>query len=117
MGSNILFFAWNRSVPGRERISAAHFQEFVAYVTGLQKSGAIQSFEIVFLDPHGGDLNGFFLLRGESAKLDTLAASPEWEAHMTRAALHLEGSGAVRGVNGDRVPQRMEIWTKSIPEK
>ena len=41
----------------------------------------------------GGDLNGFFLIRGESAKLDSLLSSPEWETHMMRAALHLQGSG------------------------
>jgi hypothetical protein len=29
MNSNVIFFGWNRSIPGRERLSAAHFSEFV----------------------------------------------------------------------------------------
>jgi hypothetical protein len=115
MGTNAVFFAWNRSIPSRERISAEHFQQFVQYVAGLQQKGAIQSSEVVFLDPHGGDMNGFFLIRGEPAKLDTLLASPEWVTHMTRAALHLQGSGTVRGVTGPMVMERMELWTKTIP--
>ena len=115
MGSNVVFFGWNRPIPGRERVSGQHFQEFVQYLGGLQRSGGIQSFDTVFLDTHGGDLNGFFLIRGESAKLDALVSSSEWETHLTRAALHLEGSGAIRGVTGELIMERMNLWTKMIP--
>lgn len=53
--SNAIFFGWNRAIPGRERISAEHFEEFVAYLRGLEKSGKIESFDVVFLNAHGGD--------------------------------------------------------------
>ena len=66
MNSSVILFGWNRSIPGREKVSAAHFDEFVKYLGGLQQKGAIQTFDIVFLDSHGGDLNGFFMIRGES---------------------------------------------------
>ncbi len=69
----------------------------------------------MLLDPHGGDLNGFFLIRGDSAKLDALMASGEWETHTIRGLLHLDGSGAVRGVTGDGVGKRMKLWTEQIP--
>jgi len=115
MSSNALFFGWNRSIPGRERASAEHFQEFVQYLNGLQQKGAIKSFDTVFLDTHGGDMNGFFLIRGESAKLDAVVSSAEWVAHMTRAAIHLDGAGAVRGVTGEMIMERMDLWTKLIP--
>ena len=82
---------------------------------GLQQQGAIQTFDIMFLDTHGGDLNGFFLIRGESAKLDTLVSTTEWITHITRASLHLEGSGVIRGVTGDEIMKRMAIWTSVIP--
>jgi hypothetical protein len=116
MTSNVVFFAWNRSIPGRERLSAAHFQDFVQYLSAEQAKGGIDSYEVVFLNPHGGDLNGFFLIRGEPAKLDILVGSAEWSTHMTRASLHLEGSGEVRGVTGAAVLQRMDVWTQLIPE-
>ena len=90
MSSNVIFFGWNRSIPGREQLSAAHFGEFAQYLGGLQQSGTIESFEAVFLNAHGGDMNGFFLIRGENAKLDALVASDAWMEHMTRADLHGE---------------------------
>jgi hypothetical protein len=115
MASNIALFGWNRSIPGREKVSAQHFEEFVNYLGGLQQKGAIQGFQIVFLDTHGGDLNGFFLLNGDPAKLDALISTTEWITHLTRASLHLEGSGVVRGVTGNEVMERMALWTRSIP--
>ena len=115
MGTNALFFAWNRSIPSREKLSAAHFQDFVEYLGGQQRKGAIQSFEPVFLEPHGGDLNGFILIRAEAAKLDALVATKEWQTHMMRAALHLEGSGTVRAIVGEAVAERMNLWSSQIP--
>jgi hypothetical protein len=115
MGSNVIFFAWNRPIPGRESESAEHFQEFVKFLQGRKQKGAIQSYDTAFLNPHGGDLNGFFLIRGESKKLDTLVSSKEWVTHMLRASLHLEGSGAVRGLTGDEIAERFELWRRHIP--
>ena len=115
MGSSVILFGWNRSIPGREKVSAGHFDEFVKYLGGLQQKGAIQAFDIMLLDAHGGDLNGFFLIRGECAKLDTLVSTTEWITHITRASLHLEGSGVIRGVTGDEIMKRMAIWTSVIP--
>ena len=115
MSSNCVLFGWNRSTPGRERLSAEHFQQFVQYLSTQQQKGTIKSFDTVFLDPHGGELNGFLLIRGESAKLDALLASNEWVTHQTRAVLHLEQTGVVRGVTGELVPERMDLWTKFIP--
>jgi hypothetical protein len=115
MSTNAVFFAWNRSIPGRERMSGEHFQQFVQYLGGLKQSGTIQSFDAMFLDNHGGDMNGFFLIRGDPAKLDALMADETWVSHMVRAALHLQGAGHIRGVTGDAVMRRMELWMKSIP--
>lgn len=114
MDRNVIFFAWDRAIPGREQISGAHFDEFVEYLTAQAQGGAIQGFDVVFLDPHGGDLNGFFLVRGDSASLDALTSTTEWAEHMTRAILHLEGSGAVRGSTGDSVAARMDLWRKHV---
>jgi hypothetical protein len=115
MNTSVILFGWNRSIPGREKVSAAHFDEFVKFLGGLQQKGTISAFDAVFLDPHGGDLNGFFLIKGASAKLDSLMSSDEWVTHITRASLHLDISGAIRGVTGDEIMKRMAIWTSAIP--
>ena len=39
---------------------------------GLQQTGALDAFDTVFLELHGADLTGFFLLRAAPAKLDPL---------------------------------------------
>lgn len=114
MGNNIIFFGWNRPVPGREQMGAEHFQEFLGYLGGLQQSGSIESFDTVLLTPHGGDLNGFFLIRGDRAQLDAVAGSDEWLSHLTRGGLHLEGAGAVRGVINEGVMEWMNRWTQMI---
>jgi hypothetical protein len=114
MNSNVIFFAWDHSIPGREQTSAEHFQEFLQYLGGLQQAGTIQSWDTVFLNSHGGDLNGFFLIRGEPDNLAHLMMTEEWMTHMTRASLHLEGSGAVMGATGDAVMQRMQLWTSIL---
>ncbi len=116
MGSNVMLFGWNRSIPGREKLSGDHFQDFVQYMDGLQKGGKLQGVDVVFLNPHGGDLNGFFLIRGEPAQLEALVASKEWVAHMMRAGMHLQASGAVLGVTGKMAMERMEMWKQLIPK-
>ena len=116
MADNVVLFGWNRPLPGRERLSAEPFQEFVQFLQSKQEEGAIQSFDTVFLEAHGGDLNGFFLIRGDAAKLDTLLSSNEWVTHVSRALHHLQDLGCIRGVTGNRVMERMKLWTQQIPE-
>jgi hypothetical protein len=115
MGPNVVFFGWNRSIPGRERLSSGHFEEFLGYLGALKQKGTIESFEPVLLAAHGGDMNGFFLIRGDASKLDALMSTTEWVTHMTRADLHLQGSGAVRGFAGNMIGEMMGIWQKHIP--
>lgn len=116
MGTNAIFFAWNRSIPGREPLSRQHFEDFTKYLETLKGSDTIEGYDVMFLMPHGGDMNGFFLIKGEPGKLDDLMATEGWLVHMIRAGMHLENSGAIRGHTGDMVPVAMEIWSRTIPE-
>ena len=116
MASNTVFFGWDRSIPGREQTSAVHFQEFVQYLGSLEQSGAIGSWESVFLDPHGGDINGFFLIKGSPEQISDLVASEDWGLHMTKAGMHLDSSGSVTGASGDLVMERFGTWSSLIPE-
>lgn len=115
MKNNAVFFGWNRSLPGREQRSAEHFQDFVKYLGEQQQSGKIASFDTVFLDSHGGDMNGFFLIRGNNDQMNDLVNSDDWSTHMVRASMHLDGSGSVRAFTGDAVMDRMGLWTSHIP--
>jgi hypothetical protein len=115
MSADVIFMGWDRAVPGREAAVAAQFQEVLQYLGELQQAGTIESFQPVLLSPHGGDLNGFILIQGESTKLDALAASREWGAHVTRGGLNLQGLGVVRGATGELLMEWMTGWTEAIP--
>jgi hypothetical protein len=110
MGSNVIFFGWDRPFQGANQAAQELFTEFLQYLGGLQQAGTIQSFEPVFLDAHGGDLNGFCLIRGESAKLDALANSEAWEDFLFRADFLMRGLGVVRGAEGDLLMARFERY-------
>jgi hypothetical protein len=115
MQSNAIFFGWNRPLSGREGHSAEHFQQFVQYLGGLQQKGTIKSFTPVFLQPHGGDMNGFFLITGDGDKLETLQKSNEWMEHIVRAGHHLDGFGCTHAYANEAVGEMMALWTKHIP--
>lgn len=116
MGSNVVLFSWNRSIPGREQLSGQHFQDFLQYLTAEKEKRNIDSFEAVLVEPYGGSFNGFFLVRGEPAKLNQLVGSTEWVQHITRGIMHLEGAAVLRGVSGAPLMERMGLWTNLIPK-
>jgi len=116
MSADCLMFSWKKSVPGREKIGAAHFNEFIGYLTQLQKNGDVDAFEPVLLTPNGEGPTGFFLIRGSGEKLARITATPEWHAHVMRAMMHLENPSLVQGVYGNAVMNRMEMWTSLIPD-
>ncbi len=112
MSYNVVFVGWDRVVPGREAAGMQLFQDFQQYLGGLQGAGTIDSFETVLLAAHGGDLNGFTLIRGEAAKLASMQNSDEWMKFNTRAGLLLEGNGTVNGATGEMVMQWMSVWAE-----
>ncbi len=115
MGTNVIFLGWNQPYPGRERMASEHFGEYMQYLGGLQQAGTIQSFDAVLLNPHGGDLNGFILIRGDSAKLDALVSSEAFETHQIRAGLELAELGTIRGVTGDLLMKQLAAYGRAIP--
>ena len=64
-----LFIGWGALVRGRELKGLEVFNESIQFWADHQKKGNIESFEPVLLTPHGGDLAGFLLIKGEGTKL------------------------------------------------
>jgi len=111
-----LFVGWGSSRVGREAAAAKLFQESVAYWDGLKTSGEIESVEMVLLGAHGGDLGGFFLLRGDPEKLGRLSMSPEFERLIMRAGVCLDGVGVVQAVVDAGVMRSMAGWQEAIAD-
>lgn len=116
MTTNVLFFGWGRSMPGRESLSAQHFKDFSEYLAAQKGQGAIESFEPILLEPNGGGVTGFFLIHGATEQLNKLTSSTEWMRHITRAILHLDHPVLTRGVTGAALMERMGMWTSAIPK-
>jgi hypothetical protein len=113
---NAIVFGWNRSTPGREHTSNAHFGEFSGYLGALQKEGKISGFDVVFIEPTGSNRNGFFVIKGAPKDLDAVQGSEVWQEHMTRASLHLEDVFSVRASINEGVMQLMQLWGKHLPK-
>ena len=83
-----LFIGWGEVVRGGARAKPpSSFRKPSAGTRSLQAEGTIESFEPVFLEPHGGDLFGFILIRGDAEKLAVLRVSQEFTQLSLRVGL------------------------------
>lgn len=115
--SNAVMFGWNRAVSGRETQAAELFAHAVNYFDKLKTSAKIETYEPVFLGYHGGDLNGFFLVKGTHAQLEAMRASDEFVDLTVRAGHALEQVGVIEAYTGPEIPNVMGRWTKLIPHR
>lgn len=109
-----IFIGWGEPVRGREHEAIQVFNEAVAYYTRLQEEGVIESWEPVLLERHGGDLDGFFLLRGEQQKLAELRMTEEFQHLALRASLFVESLGVVGAAVGERVAAEMAYYEEQV---
>lgn len=109
-----LFIGWGEVVRGRETEALEVFNETLGYYGRLQEEGAIESFEPVFLEPHGGDLNGFILILGDAEKLSALRVNEEFTQFSLRATLHVDGFGVVGADLAERLQKQMEYYIEQI---
>jgi hypothetical protein len=116
MANACLFIGWNRAIQGREKLAMELFQTSTAFYGKLQAAGTIESFEPVILSTHGGDMNGFILLRGDAQKLSALRVSADFLDIETQAALCLQGVGVIQGFVGEGVMSMMQSWGKHLPK-
>ena len=114
MADSALFIGWNRSVAGREQQAMNLFMNVMEYYGQLQGEGRIESFEPVILAAHGGDLNGFVLIRGDEAKLDEIRREEAFLNNVIEANFCLEGFGVIPGYIGDGVTKVFSLWAKQF---
>lgn len=105
MAQGALFIGWGNAVRGREHKALQVFGEAIQQYTAWQQQGEIDSFEAVALDPHGGDLAGFLLVKGDRDKLERLRYSQEFIRLTTRAQLIVENFGVVGAFIGEELDQ------------
>jgi hypothetical protein len=109
-----LFIGWGQVVRGREGRAVDSFNGTVEYLGQLQGEGRIEDFDLCFLEPHGGDLNGFMLLRGSAEQMDAVRADDEFLRQMTRADLVVENLGIIDAAVGEGIARQMAIFEEEV---
>lgn len=111
-----LFIGWGHAVRGRETRAVQVFDEGLEFWRGQQARGAIDSFEVVFLGPHGGDLNGFLLVRGSPEQIAAVRADDEFGRINARAAAVVDGLGIIDATLGDGIAPAMATFQEVLAE-
>ncbi len=114
MAKGALFIGWGPAIPGREQKALDLFNEAMQYYGRLQQQGEIESVEPFLLEPHGGDLGGFLLLRGDADKLARLRTNSEFMDLTLRAQLLLNNVGVVGAWYGEELQQRFATFGQQI---
>ncbi|MCC7385769.1 MAG: hypothetical protein IT384_28225 [Deltaproteobacteria bacterium] len=114
MADSVVFVGWNRPKAGREKHANELFNSFLNYLGKQQQAGVVESFEPVLLNPHGGDMNGFVLVRGSRDKLNQLTGTDEWYNIITDCNVAVDNFGQVMGWTGTGVNKMMGIWQNTI---
>jgi len=102
-----LFIGWRATASGRERKSVELFGESLRFLTNLVVEGRLASVEPFFLEPHGGDLEGFFLVRGEMEELNRIRFGDEFQRLAVKAQVLVQNFGVVAAITGDQLNKHM----------
>ncbi len=116
MADTGLFIGFGEPVRGREQKALQVFGESVAYYEGLKNSGKIESYDTALLEPHGGDLAGFFVLRGTKEQIAAVHGSEEFDRLTDRARLVVEHVGIVEARIGAGLTRGMALYQGLLAE-
>jgi len=116
MATGALVVGWGSVVRGREQKALQVFNEAIEYYTRLQQQGMIESFEPVALEPHGGDLQGFLLVRGDREKLNALRSSEEFLRLNNRNVQVVDNFGVVTAFIGEELQRQFADFQTQASE-
>ena len=110
MTQGTLFVGWGSIVAGREKVASKVLGEAMRYLQGLKAAGTIESVDVVLLEPHGGELEGFVLIKGDKAKLAQLRVDDEFVKVIVSVQLVHSKVGVVGGYSGAEMQSLLQIW-------
>jgi hypothetical protein len=116
MADTALFVGWGGTHPGREHQARRLFDEFLEILAELQKTGEIESYEPVLLGPHGGELDGFVLVRGEPSKLIALQLREDMNALRARARTHHAKFSVILAAIGEGAKRELVLFDEAVAE-
>src|SRR3954462_1983089 len=112
MAERAVFVGFGQPVRGREERAVEVFGEFVGMFGRMQSDGRIESMDVALLDPHGGDLGGFFMVHGSESQCAALTADEEFRRACIDAGLIVDNFGVVPAATGEEVGREMAMYTE-----
>ena len=109
-----LFIGWGQVVRAREDRALDVFNETLEFYGQLQSDGRIEDFEVALLDPHGGELQGYVMLRGSEDQIDAVHRDEDFERVMTKASLVVDDLGLIRASIGEGLARAMAIYQEEL---
>jgi hypothetical protein len=114
MADRALFIGFGPPVRGREERAVQVFNEFVQMFGRMQSDGRIEGMDVTLLDPHGGDLGGFFMVHGSEAQCAALPGDEEFRRATIDATLIVDNFGVVPAATGEGVGREMAMYTEAV---
>jgi hypothetical protein len=109
-----LFIGWGEVVRGREDRAIDVFNETLELYGQLQSDGRIEDFEVALLDPHGGELQGYVMLRGSEEQIDSVRRSEDFQRLMTKASLIVDDLGIIGASIGEGLGRAISIYQDQL---
>ncbi|MFD0695325.1 hypothetical protein ACFQZT_14565 [Paenibacillus sp. GCM10027628] len=110
MAKGSLVVGWGEIIPGREKAAQATLNNAMQYCIQLQQEGKIDRFEVVVLEPHGSDLNGFVLITGDKETVAQLRAEDEFVAVIIGVQLVHRNVRVVGAYKGAELHSLFAMW-------
>lgn len=116
MADRMLFIGWNQPVRGMEERAIGTFNDAIGLYGRMQQDGRIESFDVLLLGPHGGDLDGFVILRGDRKALGDVRFSDEFERLVARATAIVDSVGVIPAYGGDALAGQVNLLEQVADE-
>ncbi|MDP8942786.1 MAG: hypothetical protein M3N16_01490 [Actinomycetota bacterium] len=117
MADAAIFVGFGQPARAREPQALELLGRTLEFYSGLAERGEIESFEPVLLQPHGGDLAGFVLIRGSLDQVTALQANEEFLRLNARAGLVVESFGVVSAFVGEGLAAQLAVYEEQVREQ
>jgi hypothetical protein len=114
MAERALFIGFGQPVRGREERAVEVFNEFVGLFGQLQSEDRIEGMDVCLLDPHGGELGGFFMVHGSADQCTALTMDETFRRACVDASLIVDHFGVVPAVMGEAVGAEMGMYMEAV---
>jgi len=114
MPDRAVFIGFGQPVRGREERAVDVFNDFVGMFGRMAADGRIADMDVTLLDPHGGDLGGFFMAHGSAEQCSALMMDEEFRRACTDANLIVDNFGVVPAATGQAVGDEMAMYMEAV---